>query len=880
MPKAAYTPLLRTKITLPPSRVHLVARRRLLDRLHQGLARPLTVVAAPAGFGKTTLVVDWLRELAPAAAVAWISLDEDDAETSHFLYYLVAALQAVEPAVGRAPISLLGSLGMPAPKDLVALLLNEIGDSDKQIVLALDDYHLVGNPQINAAVEFLVERMPEKLHLVLVARDQPDLPIARWRALDRVNEFGLDDLRFSFDESAQFLKNTMGLELDGDTVRALGDRTEGWVAGLQMAALSRQQPIRVNRAEDMDQRATSFSGEHRYVIDYLAGEVLRRQSDDVRSFLTKTGVLERLSAPLCDAITGRNDSKVVLPRLEQANMFLVPLDDGRQWYRYHQLFADFLRSRLNPAERRDLLQKASAWHEASGYGSEAIKYALAAEDVPATIRLFRTLVEDALGRGDMPTLLGWLDAIPDKTLREHSDLLAYKSWLLYLRGLTYEAQEYPAPPNPAEAGADVSQAQRGMWYAFHSYLALNWGDPRDAIEPAKRALDALGTSGSFFRVFAKSLLGQAQALCGDRNAAIDTLNEAYALGRKLGNHLMSLDALGHLTPLMIARGELREAIVRCKEAASKYVDSAGEPLPLAGFVHISLGILFYETNDLDTARKYLETGIALCQQLGMIFPTMMGQRALARLQFATGDRESAWNTLAEARDIAERPESPRRKRSVAVLTAELQLREGNVGEAARTVGASHELKGSTTEYEALTFARLLIAQHHPSLAESQLAKLDDAAVADRRDGSLAAIRVLQALCKRAQGHHSAALRLLESAVSLAASRGYRRIFLDEGIGLSTMLAQVRHVAPEFVSALLDALPQEAETMAPALPEPLSKSEREILRLLNVGATNQEIADKLGTTIGTTKWHLNQIFGKLQVRNRTGAIVKARQLKLL
>jgi ATP/maltotriose-dependent transcriptional regulator MalT len=419
-----------------------------------------------------------------------------------------------------------------------------------------------------------------------------------------------------------------------------------------------------------------------------------------------------------------------------------------------------------------------------------------------------------------------------------------------------------------------------MWYAFHSYLALNWGDPKDAIEPAKRALEELEASSSFFRVFAKSMLGQAQALCGERNAAIETLNDTIALGRKLGNHLMTLDALGHLTPLMIARGDLREAIVRCKEAAAKYVDSAGEPLPVSGFVHISLGVLAYETNDLDAARRYLESGIALCQQLGMVYPTMMGQRALAKLQFATGDRETAWNTLAETREIAERPESPRRKRSIAVMTAELQLREGNVGEATRTLAAAHELKGSTTEHESLAFARLLIAQHHPSLAEARLAKLDDAAVADRCDGSLAAIRVLQALCKRAQGHHSAALRHLESAVSLAASRGYRRMFLDEGIGLSTMLAQVRHVAPEFVSALLDALPQEAETMAPALAEPLSKSEREILRLLNVGATNQEIADKLGTTIGTTKWHLNQIFGKLQVRNRTGAIAKARQLKLL
>jgi LuxR family maltose regulon positive regulatory protein len=880
VPKAAYTPLLRTKITLPPARTHLVARRRLLDRLHEGLVRPLTVVAAPAGFGKTTLVVNWLHELASSAAVAWLSLDEDDAETIHFLYYLVAALQAVEPAVGRAPISLLGSLGMPAPKDLVTLLLNEIGESEQRIVLALDDYHLIGNPEVDAAVEFLVERMPEALRLVLVTREQPDLPLARWRALGRVNEIGVDDLRFSVDESALFLRDTMGLELDGESVRALGDRTEGWIAGLQMAALSRQQPIRVNRAEDMEQRATPFSGEHRYVIDYLADEVLRRQTNDVRSFLTQTGVLERLSAPLCDAVTGRTDSKMMLPRLEQANMFLLPLDDSRHWYRYHQLFADFLRSRLEPTEQQRLQQKASAWHEDNGFGAEAIRYALAAKDVPATIRLFRALVEDALARGDMPTLLAWLDALPDSTVRAHSDLAGYKSWLLYLRGLTYEAQEYPPPPDPADVSADMSASQRGMLYAFHSYLALNWGDPKDAVEPAKRALEQLGSTGSFFRVFAQSLLGQAQALCGDRGAAIETLNEVVVLGRKLGNHLMTLDALGHLTPLMLARGDLREAIVRCKDAASNYVDPGGEPLPVAGFVYVALGILYYESNDLEAARRYLETGIGLCQQLGMIYPTMMGQRALARLQFAIGDREAAWNTLAEARDIAERPESPRRKRSVAVLTAELQLREGNASEASRTLAAAHELKGTTTEHESLTFARLLIAQHHPSLAEAQLSKLEAAAIADKCDGSLASIRVVQALCKRAQGHQSAALRDLETAVSLAASRGYRRTFLDEGMGLSAMLAQVRHVAPEFVSSLIDALPHEAATMVPALPEPLSKSEREILRLLNVGATNQEIADKLGTTVGTTKWHLNQIFGKLQVRNRTGAIAKARQLKLL
>ena len=461
-----------------------------------------------------------------------------------------------------------------------------------------------------------------------------------------------------------------------------------------MAALSRQQPIRIESPQVMDKKASAFSGEHRYVIDYLAVEVLRRQSEDVRTFLRKTGVLDRLCAPLCDAVADRADSNVMLARLEQANMFLLPLDDRRQWYRYHQLFADFLRSELDPAERRLLQQKASAWYEGNGLGNEAIKLALAAEDTPCD--------DPALPRARRGRAVTRRDAdvavVARRAPGQHR-ARAQRSRRLQIVAPLPARIDLRSPGLPASArprarrASDAPPAARGMLYAFRAYLALNWGDPKDAIQPARKALEELGDSGSFFRVFAMNLLGQAHGLCGDRVAAIETLNKVVALGKKLGNHLMTLDALGHLTPLMIARGELREAILRCTDAASKYVDGAGEPLPLAGFVYVSLGILHYESNDLDAARRYLTTGIGLCQQLGMVYPTMIGQRALAKLQFVTGQREAAWNTLAEARDIAERPESPRRKRAIAVLTAELQLREGNVDAAARTLAGAHELLG-------------------------------------------------------------------------------------------------------------------------------------------------------------------------------------------
>ena len=327
----------------------------------------------------------------------------------------------------RPAISLLGGLQMPAPKDVVALLLNEITDLPGRMVLVLDDYHVIDDPEIDAALAFLVERMPEQLRLLISTRAEPRLPLPRWRTLQRVSEIGLDDLRFSLDEARLFLKQAMGLEVDLESTQALEARTEGWIAGLQMAALSLQHPVRSESVADVAKRAAEFSGEHHYVIDYLAAEVLRRQPGEIHTFLRQTAMLDRLCAPLCNAVTGRADSKTILARLEQANMFLLRLDDHRHWYRYHRLFADFLRSGVDAAEERRLHLKASAWYEANGFGEEAMKHALAAQDIPATVRLFRALADDALSRAEISKIRAWLDALPDSTIRTHTDLAGYKA---------------------------------------------------------------------------------------------------------------------------------------------------------------------------------------------------------------------------------------------------------------------------------------------------------------------------------------------------------------------------------------------------------------------------------------------------------------------
>jgi LuxR family maltose regulon positive regulatory protein len=875
-----YAPLIATKITVPPARPQFVVRQRLLEMMEDALTHPLTLISAPAGFGKTTLLTTWLYETGRLARVAWFSVDQEDSDPVQFGYYLTAALQAVEPRVGRAPISLLGSLRMPDLKDLLSLIFNEIAAAQDPIVLVLDDYHNVNSPDIDAALAFLIEGMPEKLRIIVSTRERLRLPLARWRSLQRVVEIGLEDLRFSHEEAVLFFRQTMGLNIDSRSARTLEERTEGWIAGLQMAALSLRHHADDRALQDTAKDARSFSGRHRYLVEYLGAEVLKRQSDSTRAFLHRTAILDRMCAPLCDAVAGRADSREMLSQLDQANMFLLRLDDDAEWYRYHQLFADYLRSAVPAAEQLELHRKASAWFDAEGFGADAIKHAMAAKDIDATVRLIRSYFERSLSRGDMPMLLSWLDSLPESALRLHSDLAGYKSWLLYLRGQSALGQTYSTLANAVGEG-EAPPEHQGMLLAFRAYLALNWSDPREAIALAREASNRLGDGTSFFHPYALCLLGQAQGLSNDRQTAAGTLREAVQRAQQLGNRLMALDALGHLACALKIQGHLREAILLCTEAADQYVDDAENPPPIVGLVYVPLGILHYDIGDLEAARRFLGIGVNLCEQLGMVYFRLLGKCALARLQLICGEEEQAWTTLAAARELSEHPESPRRQRMVAAATAEFQLRAGNVAAAARTLEEMRKLAGSTSEQESMLQARLLLAEHSPSAAWKVLAVLEESARQQESDGSLIAILVLQALCKRTLGQHAGAVQCLESAISLAASAGYRRVFLDEGANLATLLEQARHVAPTFVSELLAPASPEQELRPPgALLEPLSKIELEILRLLDRGLTNQELAAKLAMTVGTTKWRMNQIFGKLQVRNRIEALARARQLKLL
>jgi LuxR family maltose regulon positive regulatory protein len=885
------TPLLTTKLSIPPKRTDWVLRPRLLKRLDRGREGKLTLISAPAGFGKTTLIASWLHGLGgrrrTPPRVAWLSIEEDDNDPVRFLSHFIAALQTFDPGIGLSARSYLETPQVPKLDNLMTLVINDLASLTEPAILILDDYHVITQPDLQTALTFFLDHLPPKIHLIIATREEPLLHLPRLRARREVIEIRLQDLRFTREETARFLKRTMGLVLPAEAAQALEDQTEGWVAGLQMAALSLR-----GRATSSDPAHTApvdvLGGGRRYIIDYLAAEVLKQQPLEIRTFLRQTAILDRFNAPLCDAVTSRCDSQAMLSHLERSNLFLIALDDRREWYRYHHLFAEFLRAEPDESEQNQLHARASRWYEDHGFTSEAIRHALAARDYSTAVRLIRRGVEEWCRNGGFNTLLGWINALPEGVVRAHSDLLVHKGWILYVRGELLTGEAYAALAMETER-PDAPPLQRAMLLTFRAYLAITRGRPAQAVEFAQEALSLLGETESFYHASALTYLGHAQRLVGDRKAAIQTLRQAITLSQQLGNHTSSLEALCYLTLLLYQQGHLREAILLCEESANLYLDARGQSLPVGGMVQVPLGMLYYETNDLARAFDYLTTGIVLCHQVGLIYSIMLGQLTLAKLYAASGKVEAAWEMLAAARSTSLKSENQRHIRLVKAVTAELELRQGLATKAAATLAELPAEAGNRSEQENLVCARLLLAQGQAREACDSLDHLEQSARRQGRHGRLINIHLLQSLANLSLNNSTLAFECLERAICLAAPEGYRRAFLDEGPALAALLSEQQHLAPAFVAGLLEAFSNSSadvwRTPPTALPaqglvEPLSETQLTILGLVADGLSNRDIAARLAITEGTTKWHLNQIYGKLHVNRRTQAVAQARHLKLL
>ena len=888
-------PILSTKLAVPPKRSDWVLRSRLIKRLNQGIGRKLTLVSAPAGFGKTTLIATWLHGLeckhSHSPRVGWLSLEDEDNDPVRFLSHFIAALQTIDPGIGLTAQSYLKTPRTPKLNHLMTLLINDLSQLPGQSVLTLDDYHVINHSGLQAAIAFFLDHLPAQVHLVITTRADPALSLPRLRGRWEVMEIRLQDLRFTHEETTSFLKRTMGLALPESAAQALEDHTEGWIAGLQMAALS----LRGRAASSVTDYTILVKelegGGQRDIIDYLAAEVLQMQSAEIRLFLQQTAILDRFNAPLCAAVTGCSNSQELLAHLEAANLFLIPLDNQRQWYRYHHLFADFLRAEFSKSGQSALHLRASQWYEENGFTPEAIKHALVAREYETAVRLIRSRVEDSCRNGAYNTLLNWVNALPEDLVRRHSDLLVHKGWILYLRGEIVTGEAYAALAVENES-PQALPLHRGMLLSFRAFLAFNRDDPAQAVEYANEALKLLSETESFYRTTALSHLGQSQRLTDDRLAAIQTLRETVVLGQRLEHHLPALEALGYLALLLFQQGNLREAIQACEHAAHQYVDVRGQPLPVAALIYVPLGMLYYEKNDLERAYHFLTTGISLCQQMGIVYYALVGQRTLAKLHYAQGNVEAMWDTLASARALAVKSENQRRVRKVNALKADLELRQGLIPAAIHTL-ADYALKNkSRSEQENLTSVRLLMAQGQTEAAQKILQQLEQSARQQGRLGSLITIFLLQALSQQSLQNFETAQDFVAQAISLAAPEGYRRTFLDEGSEVESLLRQQPQLAPAFVTSILEAFAKKTNSLptisvAPRLTintspliEPLTATQLTILRLVDEGLSNREIATRLAITEGTTKWHLNQLYSKLYVSSRTQAIAQGRNLKLL
>jgi LuxR family transcriptional regulator, maltose regulon positive regulatory protein len=906
--------LVATKFHVPPA--GLVPRPRLLARLAQGLGRGLTVVCTPAGFGKTTLLGDWARR--SRRPVAWLSLDGGDNDPARFWRYVAAALERVRPGSGAPVAALLGGAEPPPLEAVATAVINQltVPPGEDEIMLILDDYHLVETPRVHDSVRFMLERLPPGLRLVLASRADPPLPLARLRARGQLAELRERDLRFTIDETAAFLREASGLELPAASVVALQERTEGWAAGVQLAALS------LRGHADPAGFVASFAGSHRYVLDYLTEEVLARQPEHLVWFLLETSVLARLSGPLCDAVTGRADSQALLEALERANLFLVPLDEVRGWWRYHHLFADLLQTRLErerPERVAALHRAAAAWHEQHGSADEAVRHALAADEVAWAARLVEQHVEALLRRSEGATLGRWLAALPAESVRARARLCLAQAVTAVVGG-RLEAVEpllVAAERAFAASGEEPHQLSVGISglgrvlanvpaaIAFlRAELARFRGDPDGAVAFDQQALEHLGEGDWLLGSQVAWNLAVADWLLGRLAQAEPALAEVVAARRAAGEGYLAMRVGYDLGQVQRAQGRLGAALATYQQGLE--AGEAGPELPHTGMAHVGVAEVLYERDELPAAHEHATRGVALCRHLAFTQPLATGLGMLARIRQAHGDPAGALEAIGQAQRIDLSPQVVALFNPVPGWRARLLLARGEVAEAARWAEERGLRPDDQPSYpregEYLVLARVLLARQQPDQALTLLEWLYAQAAAQGRTGSVIEVRALQALALDAMGDQTGALAALAEALAPAGAEGYVRVFVDEGAPMAHLLGRLAtaqrtgrvvlpaSVPPHYLDRLARAFQRGGRRPAPpatrgtagveGLVEPLSDRELQVLGLLAAGRSNQQIAEELVVALGTVKKHVGHILDKLGAANRTQAVARARALELL
>lgn len=889
------TSVVQTKIQAPAPRPKLVDRARLIERLEKGLQAGcrLTLISAPAGFGKTTLVSGWLAE--STNPVAWLALDETDNDPTQFLNYLISALQRIDSSLGQGLAQVIQSPRVQA-LGIITALVNDITTFDKALTLVLDDYHVISASAVHELLQFLLDHQPPLLHLVICSREEPLLSLPRLRARGQLNELKQQDLKFSSDEANLFLEQTMGLSLPPSAAQTLHTHTEGWVAGLQLAALALKE-----HPEDVSSLIRQFSGDDRYIADYLIAEVLQKQASDVREFLLRTSVLDKLTGALCNALTGRDDSQKMLEQLEHANLFIIPLDQKRDWYRYQKLFAEALQAALDKTKKLELYQKAMQWHEQKGLLQEAMHYASSyahlSGDFENVKRLLPRAAEEALRRGAMQTVRMWLETLPDEDVRADGELSTYKAWTLVMFGEMGKAETYLAAADKKTTSA-LSSSTLGKQLVLQAYLELlhhqHYDRARALAGSALHLLEQPATA-TLWHNIALWVVAEAQERTSRITETIATLREAQQSARQGDDHFFAAAIDYFLASALNDHGERREAVKVCNAAIARYTDSDGRVSPIASLVMSYLGLLYYEANQLPEARRFLEESLALSKRLSLEAQLTFSYGALGLILYAVGETAGALESLQKAYGLAEQT-GLSDNQVFRAWEADIHLKGGDLAFARRWAETLNLSVADTPEYLKLdmhlVYARLLLAQGQVDVARDWLKKLESFTKERLLFRQLLTVHSLQALTGARLGEGAETRDYLAKALAIAAPEGYYRAFLSEDERVLSLLTEVRHLEPAFVDKVLEyanvsrpkqVIPEHPDVDAAnanALFEPLSERELEVLALIAGGFANREIATKLFISQGTVKRHINNIYGKLGVNSRTQALVKARVLRLL
>lgn len=864
------TSLIATKLYIPPPRPVLVQRPRLVKQLDEGLrlGHKLTLISAAAGSGKTTLLSEWGvgAQRATHQRVAWLSLDEDDNDPARFWTYVIAALQAIRPQVGQSVLPMLQGPQPPPIRSILTTMLNEVTALSESIIFVLDDYHFITAQAIHDGLAFFLDHLPQQLHLVIATRADPVLPIARLRARGQLTELRAGDLRFSTEEVSAFLNEVMGLNLQPRDIAALEARTEGWISGLHLAALSMQ------GREDAHAFVEAFTGGHQYIIEYLIEEVLGHQPEPVQRFLLQTSILDRLCAPLCDALTGEQNGTEMLERLRRDNLFIVPLDDEQWWYRYHHLFGDLLRKRLGQAipsdQVLDLHRRASQWNAENGYLELAVKHARAAGDFERIAEIAEGAARDSLLDARLTTLLRWVDVLPKDVQRAHPRLQIYRAWALYMNG-------------------HLAAAQQALGDCHQALEILPPSPENDAMRRALiRLLDIIDMIAQGFMHSVDNKIEEAIRVC----------SQARDMALEDGHVFLAAQATEGLALAHYHQGRLRASAQSCQQVIDMAMQNAAQA-PLAAAGYVELAGIHTEWNELEKAAELLDEALALCREWGIVQTLNEAYTAQSRLLQAKGDIESAWVALEKARHFsAMEGDTSLVNFRLAAQQARLNLQAGELDKVIRWVEGTKAAFASGEQDQHLPaafvgtlqtmLARAYLAQDKAEEALTVLELLLGPAEAVGAFLHVIEICALKALALHALGDTPAALTALERSLALAEPEGYVRVYLDAGRRMATLLREAasQGIHAEYVNKLLAAFEVSKylrmEEPTPTLPDPLTPRECDILHLISQGLSNEDIAKKLFIALNTVKRHATSIYGKLDVKSRTQAVARARELGLL